>query len=236
MANLKLVEPPQDIIDNVIAAGSDDTHLLKQCSLVSSSFLLPSRKHLRLFSRITIGSDKTCQGIHEFLVENPVVQTFVRAITLTDSDSMHTPEWINGTSLLAILQLPFCCLECFSIGFPNDDDGAMVTWLTEPTGEESELWDWNYFSSEMKDALSNIILSSTLKTISLDGITNVPTTFFSRITHLTTLELHSLTPSDFCDENSSTLTRASLKGVAPLDSHAVIDRCVWRYGEEHAHR
>jgi hypothetical protein len=136
----KMVELPQDIIDNVIAAGSDDTHLLKQCSLVSSSFLLPSRKHL--FSRITIESYKTCQGIHQLLVENPVVQTFVRSITLMDSES--TQEWINGSSLLAILRLPFCCLEFFSIVLLDDDDGAMVTYLIEPSSEDFEPLDWNY--------------------------------------------------------------------------------------------
>ena len=58
----KSVEIPQDIIDNVIVAVGDDTHLLKQCTLVSSSFLLPSRK--QLFSRITLRNDQTCQGIY----------------------------------------------------------------------------------------------------------------------------------------------------------------------------
>ena len=236
----KLVELPQDIIDNVIAAGSDDTDLLKQCSLVSSSFLHTSRKHL--FSRITIGSYKTCQGIHQFLIQNPVVQTFVRAITLTESmpdwPGGICPPWLNGTSLLAILRLSFCCLECFSIVLREHDDwpdGPIPLWVEDaPPG----YWDWNYFSSEMKDALSNIILSSTLKTICLDGIVNVPTTFFLHITHLTRLELHSLTPNCFYDENSSTLpvTRAASKGVRPMASHTVIDRCVWRFGEVHAYR
>jgi hypothetical protein len=38
------------IIDNVIAAVGDDKHVLKQCALVPSSFLLPS--HKQLFSEI----------------------------------------------------------------------------------------------------------------------------------------------------------------------------------------
>ena len=223
----KLVELPQDIIDNIIAAGGDDTDFLKQCSLVSSSFLHPSRKHL--FSRITLGSDETCQGIHQFLIQNPVVQTFVRAITLTKSQ----PNWrINGTPLLAILRLPFRCLECFSIVFFENDVQAVVFWLTD-----AELWSWSDFSSEMKDALSNIMRSSTLKTLCLNGITNVPSTFL-HIAHLRTLELHYLTPNHFCDENSSTLTRAASKGAAPMasSSYTVIDRCVWRFGADHAYR
>ena len=224
----KSVHIPQEIIDNVIAAVGDDLQLLKQCSLVSSSFLRPSRKHL--FSRIAIGSDETCQGIHQLLVQNPVIQSFVKTITLKDSDmdgSIQYPKWINDTSLLAILRLPFCCLECFSIILRK----VILDW-----DWEFKYWDWNCFSSEMKDALSNIILSSTLKTLSLDGITNIPTTFFLHIPHLTTLELYSLTPNDFCDENLSSLTRTASKGVPPMASDTVIDKCVWRYGYEHARR
>jgi hypothetical protein len=161
----KSVEIPQDIIDNVIAAVGDDKHLLKQCTLVSSLFLLPSRK--QLFSKITLKSDETCQEIHQLLVRNPIIQSFVRTITLTEDTlgpwSSKFPLWINGTSLLAILRLSFCCLERFSIvEYPNN-------WIINP-------WNWNSFSCELKDALSNIIYSSTLKTLSLTGIINVPIT------------------------------------------------------------
>jgi len=111
---------------------------------------------------------------------------------------------MNGTSLHAILRLPFRHLECFSI------------WNS---GWNS--WNWNSFSSELKDALSNIIHSPSLKTLSLDTIFNLPITFFLQIVHLTTLELHSFSPDDFDNENSSLLTS---KGVAP---NTVIDRCMW---------
>jgi hypothetical protein len=209
----KSVEIPQDIIDNVIAAVGDDNRLLKQCTLVSSSFLLPSRK--QLFSTITLNCDQICQGIHQFLVQNPVIQSSVRAISLETSRPYYTrSEWMNGTSLLAILQLPFCRLERFTIRINCD---------------------WSSFSSELKDALLNIIHSSTLKTLSLTDITNVPITVFLHIVHLTTLELSLL---HFCDENSNTLTRAASKGVAPIASDTVIDRCVWYLredSEEHTH-
>ena len=216
------MEIPQDIIDNVIAAVGYNTRLLKKCTLVSSSFLLPSRK--QLFSRIYLRSDQTCQGIHQLLVQNPVIQSFVRTITLEQMfifDSKFS-EWMNGTSLLAILRLPFCCLERFSI---------IVNRIV------SNPWNWNRFSSELKDALSNITLSSTLKTISLRGITRVPITFFLHIVHLTTLELHSLSPNDIVGENSSSLTRAASKGMSPMASQTVpvIDRCVWRFRREHVH-
>jgi hypothetical protein len=98
------MEIPQDIIDNVIAAVGDDTRVLKECTLVSSSFLLPSRK--QLFSRITLKSDQSCQGIHQFLVKNLAIQSFVRTIILTDDwhyCRSKSLEWVNGKSLLAIL-------------------------------------------------------------------------------------------------------------------------------------
>ena len=215
---------PQDIIDNVIAAvGDDDQCLLKQCTLVSSSFLLPSRK--QLFSRISLRSRQSCQAIHQLLVQNPVIQSSVRTITLTgDSSSSEYPEWMNGTSLLAILRLPFCCLECFSI----DSD-------LRPGYQNPNPWNWNSFSNELKDALSNIVNSSNLKTLSLMGISKLPFTFFLHIVHLTTLNMYSLALNDFSDKNSSSLTRAAStrKGKAPMTPHSVpvIDRCIWRSGE-----
>ena len=217
----KPVEIPQDIIDGVIEEVGDDTHLLKQCSLVSSSFLFSSRR--KLFTRFTIRSDETCQGIYQFLIQNPAIQSVVKAITLMDKWSGEFPQWMNGTSLLAILRLSFGCLECFSINLCLDK-------------REPKPWNWNNFNSELQDALANIIHSSNLKTISLRGITKVPDTFFLQIIHLTTLELNSVSANDFCDENST-----SLKEVA---SHSVIDKCVWRlregledyYGQEYMPR
>jgi len=130
---------PQDIIDSVIAAVGDDTRVLKECTLVSSSFLLPSRK--QLFSKISLKSDKTCRGIYQFLVQNPVIQSSVRAIIIIEHiDTGSTfPNWINGPSLLAILRLPFCCLESFSIMVEN-------CWLHSRH--------WKSFSTELRDALS----------------------------------------------------------------------------------
>ena len=78
---------------------------------------------------------------------------------------------------------------------------------------------WNIFSSELKDALSNIMYTSSLKTLSLAGvmITKVPITIYS---------------DDFCNENLSLLTWAASKGMAPTASHTVINRCMWRLEED----
>ena len=122
---------------------------------------------------------------------------------------------MNPTSLLPILRLPFCCLECFSIVLGLD------YWIRK-------YWDWNCFISGMKDAILSIVQSSTFKTLSLKGIM-VPTTFFLSIVHPTTLELHSLPLSDFAGKNSNSLTGPASKRIAPMASHTVIDRCVWNF-------
>ena len=68
-----------------------------------------------------------------------------------------------------------------------------------------------FLSSELKDALSNIIHLSTLKTLNINGITKVPLTFLLPVVHLTTLELHSISPNDFYDENSKLADTSSLE-------------------------
>ena len=201
---------PQDIIDNIIEAVGDDSHLLKKCALVSSSFLLPSRK--RLFSNISLFRvDQACQQLHQLLVENPVIQSFVRSITISpDYTSSKSHLQLNRTSLIAILRLPFCCLESFSINvwYPSN---------------------WNDFSSELKDALLTIIHSSTLKTLYLENI-DVPIMLFHGI-HLTRLELRSVSPSNFGGKQSRLLTPAASEGVATTASHTVVDQCVWNFDE-----
>jgi len=138
---------PQDIIDNVVEAVGNNKCVLKRCALVSSSFLRPSRK--QLFSKISLRSDRDSKRFHQFLVQNPVIQSFVRSIAIIQHWGSKNSEFHNSTSLLAILRLPFSRLESFSITSHRDS------------------WDWNSFSCELKDALSNIIHSPTLKTLYL---------------------------------------------------------------------
>jgi len=169
---------PQDIVYLVIAAVGDDKHLLKNCALVSSSFLLPSRK--QLFSEIYISNNRAAQRLFQVLVKNPVVQSFVRSIKI--AIEQHT----ESSLLLAILRLSFCCPEHFSI---------IMCYMWEP-------WNWNAFSTELKDTFSNIVRSPNL---------------FLDIAHLTKLTLNSVY---FNVKQSSSLTLAASKGP-------VIDQCVW---------
>ena len=63
--------------------------------------LFPGRK--KLFSRVTLRNNQTCQGIHELLVRDLAIQPFFRSFALTedvDSSSSKNPEGMNDTSLL----------------------------------------------------------------------------------------------------------------------------------------
>ena len=207
-----MVTIPQDIIYNIIeavASGGDNRRLLKKCALVSSSFLLPCRKHL--FSKLHLRRDRTCLRLHRFFVENPVVQSFVRSITI----ELYNLKLSNRTSLIALLRLPLCSLESFSI-----IGGTGWSWAP---------LNWNYFSSELKDTFSTIIHSSTLKTLHLKTI-SVPIMLFLG-TNLTKLELTDVSSNEFDSEQSSLrlLTPGASEGVVTTASHTVVDHCVWKY-------
>lgn len=109
----KSVVIPQDIIDTIIEAVGDDSPSLKNCAMVSSSFVLPTRK--QLFSKLYLRSDDACQMLHQFLVENPVIQCFVKSITIGQNWNNSKQMNLNQTSLIGILRLPFCRLESFSL-------------------------------------------------------------------------------------------------------------------------
>ena len=85
---------------------------------------------------------------------------------------------------------------------------------------------WNDFSSELKDALSTIIHSSTLKTLSLKGF-RVPITLFLGV-NLTKLKLTDhLLPDESDVAQSRLLIKEASDGVATTASHTVVDHCVW---------
>ena len=202
-----MVAIPQDIIDSIIEAVGDDKRLLKKCALVSSSFLLPCRKHL--FSKIFLGRNRACQRLHQVLVENPVVQSFVRSIII-DLDVL-----LDRKSLIALLRLPFCCLESLSI---NGDHGWFFASLN-----------WNDLSSELKDILLTVLYSSTLlKTLHLIKI-NVPIMFF--LDSDINLNKLVMTDLDFAlnELDGRLLTPAASEGVATTASHTVVDHCVYKY-------
>ena len=85
---------------------------------------------------------------------------------------------------------------------------------------------WNDFSGELKDALSTIIHSSTLKTLYLAKFI-VPIMLLHGI-HLMKLVLKFPSLNDFGGDQSKLLTLA-VSEVATTASHMVVDQVEWRF-------
>jgi hypothetical protein len=69
---------PQEIIDKIIDELSFDHHTLKQCSTVSRSFCVPSRRHL--FYSISFITMKTVILFHRLLIRTPDIARNVRRV------------------------------------------------------------------------------------------------------------------------------------------------------------
>ena len=134
-----------------------------------------------VFSTSSLGSDETCQGIHQIcsLSQSKMSQSFSPLSNPFEHKicSSKTAKWMNF--LNATSRLPFCRLECFSITVGQ----TLNYWMN---------FTWNSFSNELKDSLLNVMHSSTWKPLYHMGITHVPIPFFLHDVHLTTLEFHFL--------------------------------------------
>ena len=108
------------------------TCLLKRCSLVSSEFLLPSRKCL--FSRISLSSDDDTHGLHlpsenAYLAHRHTLRLSLFMHTLRLSLFMHTRACAIALSLqyytiAHIAPSPDTSCHCFK---PSDTSSALAT-------------------------------------------------------------------------------------------------------------
>lgn len=73
-----MAEPsiPQEIIANIVENINDN--LLRTCSLVSRSFLYPSRK--RLSARIRLRAVRQCLGLLSLFVKYPYIQSYIKTL------------------------------------------------------------------------------------------------------------------------------------------------------------
>jgi hypothetical protein len=113
---------------------------------------------------------------------------------------------LHHTALIAVLRLPFCCLQNFTL--------ILLQRLQ-----------WNDFSSGLQDALSAIIHSSSLETLYLAYISELPISLFQGI-RLTKLMLRAIAFSQF-GRHSASLTVAASEGKATTVSDTVVDQFEW---------
>jgi hypothetical protein len=189
---------PQEIIDEIIKAVATDKDSLDNCSLVCSSFLLPCRRHRWYAIPIRLAHPE-CEGYYQLFVENAVLRSFVRRITIYDDNVPGDcyDKW--NQFLVAFLRLPFCRLRYLLLF----------------------LWDIE-FNSELKDAISAIIHSSSFEPVCVSNL-DMPITIFQGI-HAEKLYLNF---RDLCRQ-SAPLTTAASEGGATTATHAVVDHCEWK--------
>ncbi|KAF9465497.1 hypothetical protein BDZ94DRAFT_1253951 [Collybia nuda] len=87
---------PQELVDMIVAEHEDNISTLRQCMLVSKSFLDPARRHF--FRGINLGVDDDdvrsrhlYRRFRDVTTENPLILTYVRELCVTDNSSSHDP-------------------------------------------------------------------------------------------------------------------------------------------------
>jgi len=139
---------PQDIIHAVIEKISpNDIETLKQCSVVSQSFLVPSQKQLFSVIHLTLKGRFSCQRLHHLLLNAPHIATYIRelhVVFFSDSPHLqHTRKWIYGEETFPhLLQLMKPWLKSFSLAgkynsvnwalFPPELQNAILDLCTSP--------------------------------------------------------------------------------------------------------
>ena len=199
---------PQELIDHIIAQVADRYHwdALQQCSLVSHSFLLPSRKHL--FTNIHINRATQCDKLHAVLARHPYIQSFIQYLRILYNDHTYPddPSLCDNKSLIAILQLPLRCLKDLTICS-----------LSVPLK-------WDNLNHEMKHALWVIIRCPTLTELTCSRL-NIPATLlFDTPARTLVLEQGSLNLNVFD-------TESSLDSQTGFFSTR-IEHCIWRFYEK----
>jgi hypothetical protein len=99
----------KEIIDNIIEELSSDEDTLKQCSTVSQSFYVPSRRHL--FSSINLCEIERAVLFHCLLIQTPDIARHVRMIEVgfprsstyvdAEGEEVDVTEWLGTSTVLA---------------------------------------------------------------------------------------------------------------------------------------
>jgi hypothetical protein len=169
---------PQEIIDNIIGnINVDEKYFLRTLSLVSRSFLYPSRK--KLFAKIVLTCQERSHGLLGVFTQHPYIQSSVRHLEIHQYGS--SASWPTLLSLLRLLLL----------------SGSLRTLILR-SGLE---WHWPKLSSDLRDTFTDMIHSPSLTSFELDCATRVPTTLFLGLKGVRSLNLYCVLLSDVDDKH-----------------------------------
>jgi hypothetical protein len=152
---------PQDIIDTVIGELSfNDIDTLKQCSLVSHSFLASSQKLLfsMVYFRAGYAVRAPFRQLHYLLNHSPHIISYIRelhVIVISDTPHLHSlyGEWLfNDETFWFILQILTPSLQSFSL-----------------VAREHELA-WACFPFKLQSSLLDLFISPNLTSVRLINI------------------------------------------------------------------
>jgi hypothetical protein len=208
----------QEIIDSIIGTFHFyDRTTLKECALVSRSFLIPSRR--KLFSYLRLCSEEQCQNLYRFLVQNPYIQSSIIALSIYGNHerygrypTVNTPNGILASeAMLSILRLPFRCLQKFSVVFFESSFG------------------WNELRSDIRDTLWDLIHSSPLTSITLCGGSNVPIDLFLGLTRIREIDLDPVSLDILRNGQPSPKTANPAEEISSTSNNKPIERFSWSF-------
>lgn len=162
---------PADIIYAIIDEIRTDTHTLKQCSLVSRSFLSYSHRHL--FAAIQLDHPTQCRGLYRVLMQNPSLVSYIRRLVIVANvkPEFRGRDWVTIENTLSTVILMLHNLHAFTL---RNTFERPIAWDVLPIDFRSAILD----------------LSTTgIHTITLHNLANLPIANFSRFLRLKQLQL-----------------------------------------------
>ena len=209
---MSLSSLPQELIDAIIYQV-DDRKTLNACSLVASSFVFPSQRHI--FHTIDLDAPASRKKAYarflRLLTINPHLGMYVRSLRLGDDsdDFGSSRSWIiHAKNLPQFFQL-LPRLESFSLTFNSDE------------------MDWKSIPAEIRSAFGRLFRLPTLQAISLEFICGFPPHLLFGLKHLKQLSLScvDVDSSEVYSHSVSELRQLHLRGTPP-PTIAVISRCL----------
>ncbi|KAF5376256.1 hypothetical protein D9615_008524 [Tricholomella constricta] len=160
---------PEDIISAILDQLSPDIDSLKQCSLVSRSFLPHCQK--LLFSDICLDHPTRSRRLYHFITNNPSFIPYIRRINIISifrGPSRDDPEWMTCEDTLAPLLQTLHNLHAFGL-------------INQPLRPLP----WHKLPADLRSTILNLSVPS----ITLDNVANVPIGLFGRFVRLKNLKL-----------------------------------------------
>ncbi|PPQ74702.1 hypothetical protein CVT24_003794 [Panaeolus cyanescens] len=236
---------PIEILDRILQAlnYSNDTHSLKNCSLVSHIFLQPSRRYLfqRVSVHIAISHLDSIPHVHQsdflqFLSDNDHVASFMRELRLVprsvsplvDRPQLSSSGYIGELSSQQPVQL-LISLEMFASKLEALRKKALGLWRLSIIADM--LYDWTALNDKLRSAVLSFCTIPTLQALELKylGMSTAELEGFigcnSPLTSLVLHGIHQVKPNAFGNafSQSHSMEMCQQKGIPQLDLDVLVE-------------